>query len=67
MCEAHAYIIHEGEEQIVLENVDLVEQEDNEVRLVSIFGEQKRIRARLKLYNNRESKILFEAIPPQSE
>lgn len=62
MCEAHAYIITEGKEEIVLENVDLVEQEGDEVRIVSIFGEQKTLRARLKLYNNRESKIVFEAI-----
>ena len=62
MCEAHAYIIRKGKEEIVLENVDLVEQEGDEVKLVSIFGEQKTLQAKLKLYSNRENKILFEAI-----
>ena len=61
MCEAHAFILKDGKEEMVLENVDLVDLEGDEVRLVSIFGEQKILKARLKQYNNAERKILFEA------
>ena len=62
MCEAHAFIIKDGKEKKVLENVDLVELEGDEVRLINIFGEQKILKAKLKLYNNSEGKILFEPI-----
>ncbi len=62
MCEAHAFIIKDGKEEKVLENVDLVELEGDEVRLVNIFGEQRTIKAKLKLYNNSEGKILFEPV-----
>ena len=62
MCEAHAYILKNGKEEELLENVDLVELEGDKVRLINIFGEQKRLRARMKSYSNTERKILFEAI-----
>lgn len=61
MCEANAYMIKDGEEKMLLESVDLVEPEDPDgFRLVSIFGEQKIIRGRLKGMNLVEHKILFE-------
>jgi predicted RNA-binding protein len=62
MCEAHAFMVRDGEEEKVLENVDLVEVDEDGVRLVSIFGEQKFLKARLKRYNNREQKLLFEPL-----
>ncbi len=62
MCEAHAFILKDGKEEKVLESVDLVEIEDDEVKLISIFGEQKSLKAKLKLYNNSEGKIVFEPI-----
>lgn len=62
MCEAHAFILKDGEEEKILENVDLVEVEEGTVRLVNIFGEQKILKARLRLYKNREQKLLFEPV-----
>lgn len=62
MCEAHAFILRNGKEEKVLENVDLVELEGDEVKLINIFGEQKTLRAKLKLYNNSEGKIVFEPV-----
>jgi predicted RNA-binding protein len=60
MCEANAFILKDGKEEKILESVDLVELNGDEVKLVSIFGEQKTLRARLKFYNNSEGKIVFE-------
>jgi len=62
MCEAHAYIIKNGQEEKIMESVDRVELEGNEVTLVNIFGEQKSLKANLKLYNNSEGKIIFEPV-----
>lgn len=62
MCEAHAFLLKNGREERLLENVDLVEVDGDEVRVVNIFGEQKNLKARIKSYNNRERKILFESV-----
>jgi predicted RNA-binding protein len=50
MCEATAYIVdEEGQEQVLLADVDLIEpQEGGQLRLVSIYGEQKVIKADIK-------------------
>ncbi|RZB33091.1 MAG: hypothetical protein SRB2_04156 [Desulfobacteraceae bacterium Eth-SRB2] len=60
MCEAHAFILKDGEEEMFLESVDLVKLEGDEINLISIFGEQKTLKARLKLYDNTNQKIVFE-------
>ena len=62
MCEAHAFILKNGKEEKIMESVDVVELEGNEVTLVNIFGEQKTLKAILKLYNNSEGKIVFEPV-----
>jgi predicted RNA-binding protein len=61
MCEANAFMIKNGEEKLLLESVDLVEpEEEGQVRLVNIFGEQKIIKGKLKSMNLVNHKILFE-------
>lgn len=62
MCEAHAYILKSGEEQIVMENVDQLDVEGDEIRMINIFGEQKCVKAKIKEYNSSDSKILLEAL-----
>ncbi len=62
MCEAHAFIVENGEEKKIMENVDLVEFEGDQAKLVNIFGEQKVITGRLKVYDNAKSKIVFEPL-----
>jgi len=61
MCEASAFVVKNGREELLLEAVDLIEPEtDKTYRLVSIFGEQKVIEARIKSINLVDHKILFE-------
>ncbi len=62
MCEAHAYILKEDKEEILLENVDLLEVEGDKIRMVNIFGEQKILKVRVKSFNGSESRIILEAI-----
>ncbi len=62
MCEAHAYILKNAKEEVLLENVDQVEVDGDEVRMINIFGEQKILKALIKSYDNTERKILLEAI-----
>jgi predicted RNA-binding protein len=61
MCEANAYLLKNGSEQLVMESVDIVEPEKaDQYRLVSIFGEQKTIRGQIKSLSLVDHKILFE-------
>ena len=62
MCEANAYIIKNGEEELLLESVDLVRPEnDGSFCLINIFGEQKIFNGKLKEMNLVNHKILFVA------
>ncbi|MES0446560.1 MAG: CooT family nickel-binding protein [Desulfobacterales bacterium] len=47
MCEANAYLIEEDKKKLIMEAVDTVEPEDDGLRLISIFGDQKFIKARI--------------------
>jgi predicted RNA-binding protein len=60
MCEANAYMLKDGKEELVLESVDQVTFEEGHLRLVSIFGEQKVLRAKIKRLALGEHKILLE-------
>jgi predicted RNA-binding protein len=45
MCEANAYLLEGDDEKLIMESVDTVEPEGDEMKLVSIFGEQKFLKA----------------------
>jgi predicted RNA-binding protein len=61
MCEANAYLQHEGKEELFMESVDRVEpQAEGGFLLVNIFGSQKTLKAKLKLMNLVDHKIIFE-------
>lgn len=47
MCEATAYLWRNGQEEIILPEVDIIEPEGDGLRLVNIFGEQKLVRAEI--------------------
>jgi predicted RNA-binding protein len=50
MCEATAYLLRKnGDEELLLSDVDLIEPQDGgQMRLVSIYGEQKVLKASIK-------------------
>ena len=62
MCDTNAYLERDGAEEMLLESVDLVEQDGDEIKLINIFGERKIIRARLKLFDNSQGKLVFEPL-----
>ena len=61
MCEASAFIMRDGQEELVLESVDIVEQENGNIRLVNIFGEQKVLPAKIKQLSLVDHKIILES------
>jgi predicted RNA-binding protein len=62
MCEANAFIMKDGREELFMEAVDLIEPEDDgSYRLVSIFGEQKIIHGKIKTMNLGKNRVIFQA------
>jgi predicted RNA-binding protein len=60
MCEANAYLITEGKEELILEDITLLRPEGNELFLENMFGEQKRIKARIKEMNLTAHRVTLE-------
>jgi predicted RNA-binding protein len=60
MCEASAFFLRDGKEELILESVDLLEPDDGNIRLVNIFGEQKVLSARVKRLSLVDHKIILE-------
>jgi predicted RNA-binding protein len=59
MCEAAAYIVRNGQEELFLEDVDVIEPDGDNLRLVSIFGEQKIIKAAIQSLNLLNHKVIL--------
>ncbi len=62
MCESNAYLVKDGKEELVLESVELLEASGQEIKLVSLFGEEKRVKGRVKQLSLVEHKILLEPL-----
>jgi predicted RNA-binding protein len=60
MCEAAAYLLKEGKEELVLESVDLLESDGSQIKMINIFGEQKKVKAKIKALSLVDHKILLE-------
>jgi predicted RNA-binding protein len=60
MCEAAAFILRDGKEELILDSVDLLEPDDGQIRMVNIFGEQKIIKAKIKQLSLVNHKIILE-------
>jgi len=62
MCEVKAFLLKNGQEELFFDNVDRIVFEGTEIHMSSIFGEEKRIKARPTLFNNTDGKIFFEIL-----
>ena len=63
MCEANAYLIDEDQSRLVMEAVDTVEPEEEGLKLVSIFGEQKFLKARIHALSLVDHKVYLKPVP----
>ena len=60
MCEANAYLIEADQETLVMEALDRVEPEDDGLRLINIFGEQKFLKARIHSLSLVDHKVFLK-------
>jgi predicted RNA-binding protein len=59
MCEATAYLLKNGQEELILKDVDVIEPDGDSVRIVNIFGEQKVLKAKIHSLNLINHKVLL--------
>lgn len=60
MCEASAYLVQDGKEELILENVDELHKEGDTIKITNLFGDQKVLEAQIKMISFVENKILLE-------
>ena len=60
MCESTAYVLKNGKEEVILENVDYLESQDGQVKMVNLFGEEKIVDGRVKSLSLVDHKIILE-------
>lgn len=62
MCEANAYLIEDPEPRLIMESVDTVEPEEDGLRLVNIFGDQKFVKARVDRLSLVDHKVFLKPL-----
>ena len=63
MCEANAYLVKGEDQTLVMESVDTALPEGADaIRLTSIFGEQKILKARIQALSLVDHKIFLEQV-----
>jgi predicted RNA-binding protein len=61
MCEANAYLLRDGKEELVMEAVDVLRPEEGGVYVQGIFGDQRWLKARIKEMNLVDHRIVLVA------
>ena len=62
MCDVNVFVVKNGVEEKVLENVDLIEEVADGMRLVNLFGEERTIKAKKVRYDNSEKRMVFQTV-----
>jgi len=60
MCEASAYVIQDGKEELILENVDELYKEGDTITMTNLFGDQRILEAQIKMISFVHNKIILE-------
>jgi predicted RNA-binding protein len=60
MCEANAYLLRGGKEELFLEALDTVEPDEGRLRLTNIYGEQKFVKGRITRLLLVDHKVIIE-------
>lgn len=66
MCQSNAYLAIDSKEELIMEDVILIKPEGEKILLFSLFGEKKRINAKIKTIDLLDHKLIFESLPEDS-
>lgn len=60
MCQSTVYLVKDGREKVVMEDVSVVTPQGDELILVGMLGETKQIKAKIKELQLMDHRILLE-------
>ncbi len=60
MCEQNVYLMNGEDEELIMEAADTVKPEGDALLLTNIFGEQKRVKARIYALYLNDSKVILQ-------
>lgn len=60
MCQTTAYVIEQGKEVPILEDVVSILPEDGTIRMVNLFGEEKVVPGRIKRIDLLTHRVMIE-------
>ena len=62
MCQSSAYLEKDGKNELLMEDVDSLEACGNQIKLLNIFGEEVKIKAKVKNLSLVDHKIILESV-----
>ncbi len=60
MCQSSVYLVKNGREELVMEDVSVIKPQGEEILLVGMLGEKKQVRAKIKELQLMDHRILLE-------
>ena len=60
MCQSNAYLENNGQAELILEDVGLIQPKGGKTLLVSIFGEEELVDAKIKMIDLLHHKIVLQ-------
>jgi len=66
MCQTAAYIVRDGEEELVLQDVISVVPSEGGVRLVNLFGEEKTVPGRISQIDLLAHRVIIQSGPKEA-
>lgn len=60
MCQSNVYLLRKGQEELILENATAISVEDGSVVLEELFGERRRVAARIRRIDLLKHRVLLE-------
>ena len=60
MCQSTVYLVKDGREEMLMEDVSVITPKGDELLLVGMLGERKKIKARIKELQLMDHRILVE-------
>lgn len=60
MCQSTVYLVKEGREEMLMEDVSVITPQGDEILLVGMLGERKKVRAKFKELQLMDHRILLE-------
>jgi predicted RNA-binding protein len=60
MCESKVFLLKDGEETLLMEDVVRIEVDGEDIRLFGLLGERVDVKARITLMDMKKHRILLE-------